>query len=143
MHLPAALRLVALSGLLAGCVSQLVAEPTREGYAADGAVNAEMVEQPDAARYQPVQGSAYLSPQPIRESARPEYPAGLLEQELPSVTLVARIVVSGAGALARAEVIERSHDQPAFEDAVVAAVRTWVFIPQTNGRAVVEAGETR
>ena len=143
MHLPAALRLVALSGLLAGCVSQLVAEPAREGYAADGAVNAEMVEQPDAARYQPVQGSAYLSPQPIRENARPEYPAGLLEQELPSVTLVARMVVSGAGALARAEVIERSHDQPAFEDAVVAAIRTWVFIPQTNGRAVVEAGETR
>ena len=166
MRLHVALSLIALSGLLAGCASRPVPESVREGYASDGAVSAEIVEQPGSARYQPVPGSIYFSPLPTRENATPEYPAGLLAQQLPPITLVARIVVDATGVVERAEVVERSHDQLALEAAVLSAVRMWAFIPlkriagskieplpftqeyrftfmQVNGRAVVETGEAR
>lgn len=149
------------SGVLAGCASQAHKTEPREGYAADGAVSAEIVDRPDAARYQPVVGSSYLGPLPIRENARPEYPSSLLARRLPAAVVVARIVVDGAGAVARAEVVESTSEEPAFRDAVLSAVGSWTFIPlkritgdkveplpftqeyrftfkQLNGRAVVE-----
>ena len=46
---------VVLLSAVAGCASQPAAPPPREGYAADGAVSAEIVETADAdARYQPM-----------------------------------------------------------------------------------------
>lgn len=148
---------------LGGCVSQASRPELREGYAADGAVSAEIVDRPDGARYQPVAGSMYFSPLPIRENAKPEYPAGLLARRLPVAVVVARLVVDGMGAVERAEVIENTSEEPAFRDAVLSAVKGWTFIPlkrvtgdrierlpftqeyrftfkQVNGHAVVESG---
>ena len=147
---------------MAGCASQAHKAELREGYAADGAVSAEIVDRPETSRYQPVPGSTYSSPLPIRENAKPDYPPGLLVQRLPEAAVVVRIIVSGAGVVERAEVIENTSEQQAFGDAVLSAVRTWTFRPlrrvtgdkieplpftqdyrftfkQVNGRAVVES----
>lgn len=155
--------MLAASGVLAGCALQAHKPESREGYAADGAVSAEIIDRPDTARYQPVVGSTYFNPLPIRENAKPVYPVALLEQRLPPVAVVARIIVDGTGAVERAEVIESTSDEPAFRDAVLLAVRSWTFVPlrrvtgdrieplpftqeyrftfkQLNGRAVVEFG---
>lgn len=164
MSFPASTRLLALSGLLSGCALQSPAVfSPGAAYVADGAVSAEIVDTADEnARYQPVPGSSYLDPLPIRENAKPDYPPDLLDRRLPPVTVVVRLVVDGAGAVADARVVDDG-DAPAFGDAVLAAVRSWTFIPlkrvtgsrveplpftqdyrftfrQVNGRAVVESG---
>lgn len=150
--------------LAAGCASSPRAPEPREGYAADGAVSAEIVDAADEdARYQPVPGSSYLSPLPMRENAKPEYPPALLDRRLPPATLVVRLIVDGAGKVADACIVENGGGEAAFADAVLAAVRGWTFFPlkrvtgrqveplpftqdyrftfrQINGRAVVEAG---
>lgn len=150
--------------LAAGCASLPRAPEPREGYAADGAVSAEIVDAADdGARYQPVRGSSYLSPLPMRENAKPDYPLALLDRRLPPATLVVRLIVDGAGKVADARIIENQGGEAAFADAVLAAVRRWTFFPlqrvtgrqveplpftqdyrftfrQVNGRAVVEAG---
>ena len=149
---------------VAGCASQPPAPPPREAYAADGAVSAEIVETADAdARYQPMPGSSYLSPLPLRENARPEYPPALLDRRLPPAEVVVRLIVDGTGQVADARIIENAGAEPAFREAVLAAVRGWSFHPlkrvtgrvveplpftqdyrfvfrQINGRAVVELG---
>jgi TonB family protein len=150
--------------LFAGCASSPRAPEAREGYAADGAVSAEIVDAADGdARYQPMPGSSYLSPLPMRENAKPEYPPALLDRRLPPATLMVRLIVDGAGKVADARIVENGSGEAAFADAVLAAVRGWTFFPlkrvtgrqveplpftqdyrftfrQVNGRAVVEAG---
>lgn len=158
--------MMAACSVLVGCASPVHKPEVHEGYAADGAVSAEIVDRPDASRYQVVAGSTYFNPLPIRENARPAYPAVLLERRLPPVTVVARIVVSDSGAVERADVVESTSDEQAFGDAVLSAVAGWTFIPlkritgdrverlpftqdyrftfrQVNGRAVVEFGDGR
>ncbi|WP_449447342.1 TonB family protein [Thermomonas brevis] len=165
---PAVLRLplaALVSAMLAtGCVSSPRAPEAREGYAADGAVSAEIVDAADGgARYQPMPGSSYLSPLPMRENAKPEYPPALLDRRLPPAMLVVRLIVDGAGKVADARIIENASAEAAFAEAVLAAVRGWTFFPlkrvtgrqveplpftqdyrftfrQVNGRAVVDAG---
>lgn len=165
---PAVLRLplaALVSAMLAtGCASSPRAPEAREGYAADGAVSAEVVDAPDdGARYQPVPGSSYLDPLPMRANAKPEYPPALLDRRLPPATVVVRLIVDGAGKVADARIVETGGSEAAFADAVLAAVRGWTFFPlkrvtgrqveplpftqdyrftfrQLNGRAVVEAG---
>ena len=89
---------VGLLSTLAGCASQPPAPQPREGYAADGAVSAEIVETIDAgARYQPMPGSSYLSPLPVRDNATPEYPPALLDRRLPPAEVVVRLIVDGTG----------------------------------------------
>ena len=84
-------------------------------------------------------------------------------RRLPETTVVARIVVDETGAVARADLVDSSGDEPAFADAVLSAVRGWTFIPlkritgdkverlpftqdyrftfrQVNGRVVVDFG---
>ena len=155
---------VVLLSAVAGCASQPAAPPPREGYAADGAVSAEIVETADAdARYQPMPGSSYLSPLPVRDNAKPEYPPALLDRRLPPAEVVVRLIVDGAGKVADARIIENAGGEPAFAEAVLVAVRGWTFFPlkrvtgrvveplpftqeyrfvfrQVNGRAVVELG---
>lgn len=153
-------------GALAGCASQAHKGESRAGYAADGAVSAEIVDRPETVRYQPVPGSTYSSPSPIRENAKPGYPPALLEKRLQQVAVVARIVVDGTGAVEHAELVENTSDESAFGDAVLSAVRGWIFTPlkritgdrieplpftqdyrftfsQVNGRAVVESAGLR
>jgi TonB family protein len=125
--------------LAAGCASSPHAPEPREGYAADGAVSAEIVDAADEdARYQPVPGSSYLSPLPVRENAKPEYPPALLDRRLPPVTLVVRLIVDGAGKVADARIVENGGGETAFADAVLAAVRGWTFFPlkRVTGRQV-------
>ena len=155
---------LALHCLLAGCASKPPAPPPREGYAAEGAVSAEIVDAAEAdARYHPMPGSSYLSPVPMRENATPAYPPALLAQRLPAVEVVVRVIVDGAGKVADARIIENAGVAPAFGEAVLVAVRGWTFHPlkrvtgrvveplpftqdyrfvfrQRNGRAVVEQG---
>ena len=155
---------VVLLSAVAGCASQPAAPPPREGYAADGAVSAEIVETADAdARYQPMPGSSYLSPLPVRGNAKPEYPPALLDRRLPPAEVVVRLIVDGAGKVADARIMENAGGEPAFAEAVLVAVRGWTFFPlkrvtgrvveplpftqdyrfvfrQVNGRAVVELG---
>ena len=155
---------MALLCLLAACASKPPAAPPRDGYAADGAVSAEIVETADAdARYQPMPGSSYLSPLPVRENARPAYPQALLDRRLPPAEVVVRLIVDGTGKVVDARIIGNAGGEPAFADAVLVAVRGWTFFPlkrvtgrvveplpftqdyrfvfrQLNGRAVVEWG---
>ena len=155
---------VALLCAFAGCASQPPAPPPRDGYAADGAVSAEIVDTADAdARYQPMPGSSYLNPLPVRENAKPEYPSALLDRRLPPAEVVVRLIVDGAGKVADARIVANAGAEPAFAEAVLVAVRGWTFFPlkrvtgrvveplpftqdyrfvfrQLNGRAVVELG---
>lgn len=164
MRFPGSMRLLALSGLLAGCATQSPMTAPGMAYAADGAVSAEIVDAADEdARYQPVPGSSYLSPLPQRANAKPEYPMELLDRRLPPATVVVRLIVDGAGKVADARIVENDGGEAAFAEAVLVAVRTWTFFPlkrvtgrqvealpftqdyrftfrQVNGRAVVEAG---
>ena len=148
---------------LAGCASPAHKLGPREDYAADGAVSADIVDRADAARDQPAAGSTYFNPLPVRENAWPDYPPELLARRLPETTVVARIVVDETGAVARADLVDSSGDEPAFADAVLSAVRGWTVIPlkritgdkverlpftqdyrftfrQVNGRVVVDFG---
>lgn len=159
------LPLLAASGCLATGCSSLSQQAVHDGaYAADGAVSAEIVDAAgEDARYQPVPGSSYLSPLPMRENAKPVYPPALLDHHLPPVMLVVRLIVDGAGKVADARIVENDGGENAFADAVLAAVRDWTFFPlkrvtgrqveplpftqdyrftfrQVNGRAVVETG---
>ena len=160
---PVRFALLATCGALAGCAAQQHKAATREGYAADGTVNAEIVEQADATRYQPMPGSRYDSPLPRYENAKPGYPPSLLARRLPPAAVVVRVIVDATGSVENAEVVENDSSEPAFGDAVLSAVRGWTFIPlkrvtgdrierlpftqhyrftfrQVNGRAVVEYG---
>ncbi len=147
--------------LLAGGCATRPPEAVRQGYAADGAVSAEIVDvADDGARYQPQPGSSYLDPLPKRANAVPVYPPMLLDRRLPPVEVVARLIVDGTGRVETARIIRNDGDA-AFADAVLAAVRGWTFYPlqrvtgrvveplpftqdyrfrfrQENGRAVVE-----
>lgn len=115
---------------LTGCAAAPQKSAARMTYAADGAVSAEIVDAGEAAeRYQPVAGSRYLNPLPMRENPKPEYPAGLLAQQLPPVTVVARLIVDGAGKVSDARIIGNDSNQQAFADAVLVAVRAWTFFP--------------
>lgn len=159
------LLLLAASGCLATGCSSLGRQTMHDrAYAADGAVSAEIVDAPEGnARYQPMPGSSYLSPLPMRENAKPAYPPALLDRRLPPAMLVVRLIVDGAGKVADARIIENASAEAAFAEAVLAAVRGWTFFPlkrvtgrqveplpftqdyrftfrQVNGRAVVEAG---
>lgn len=134
------LLLLAASGCLATGCSSLSQQAVHDGaYAADGAVSAEIVDTADeGARYQPVPGSSYLSPLPMRTNAKPEYPSALLDRRLPPATLVVRLIVDGAGKVADARIVENDGDEHAFADAVLAAVRGWTFFPlkRVTGRQV-------
>lgn len=150
-----------LALLVAGCATQPAPEVARQGYAADGAVSAEIVDvADDGARYQPMPGSSYLNPLPQRANAVPVYPPLLLDRRLSPVEVVAQLIVDGAGKVETARIVRNAGDA-AFADAVLAAVRGWTFFPlqrvtgtkveplsftqdyrfrfrQENGRAVVE-----
>lgn len=150
--------------MAAGCSSVAHEAIHRSAYVADGAVSAEVVDAADGdARYQPMPGSSYLSPLPMRENAKPEYPPALLDRRLPPAMLVVRLIVDGAGKVADARIIENASAETAFAEAVLTAVRGWTFFPlkrvtgrqveplpftqdyrftfrQVNGRAVVDAG---
>lgn len=152
-------------GLMAACASARRQEAGRIGYAADGAVRAEIVEAPATGRYQPVAGSMYFNPLPVRDNVPPEYPPALLARRLPEVVVVARLVVDGDGAVERAQIVDDGGGEPAFRDAVLSAVGRWTFIPlkrvtgdkverlpftqdyrftfrQVDGRAVVESADS-
>ena len=121
---------VVLLSAVAGCASQPIAPPPRDGYAAEGAVSAEIVDSAGAdARYQPMPGSSYLDPLPLRDNATPEYPPALLDRRLPPVEVVVRLIVDGAGKVADARIIENAGGEPAFAEAVRVAVRGWTFYP--------------
>lgn len=125
--------------LFAGCVSSPRAPEAREGYAADGAVSAEIVDvADDGACYQPQPGSSYLSPLPQRANAVPVYPAGLLDRRLPPVEVVVQLVVDGAGKVSAARILGNTGSEAAFDEAVLAAVRGWTFFPlqRITGRTV-------
>ena len=153
--------MIAACGWVSGCASAPRKDAARIAYASDGAVRAEIVDVPSEGRYQAVPGSTYFDPLPIRGNAQPVYPADLLARRLPAMVVVARIVVDGAGAVVRADIVETG-GEPAFGQAVLSAVKDWTFIPlkrvtgdrierlpftqeyrftfsQVNGRAVVES----
>ena len=146
-----------------GCTSapQKTSQSTR--YSADGAVSAEIVDQPSQQRYEILPGEAYFRELPKRENAQPVYPENLLARQLHPVTVVARLIVNSAGVVEKANIVDPLPDQPEFSQAVLSAVQGWTFIPlmrvignkleplpftqdykftfkQINGRAVVVQG---
>jgi len=152
---------MAIICLVAGCAAVPHDDATRIGYAADGAVSGEIVDVASERRYQPAPGSSYLQPSAMRTNAAPVYPPALLDRRLPAAAVVVRIVVGGDGRVESASLLENSAGEPAFADAVLAAVKNWSFAPllrvtgdkaerlpfsqsyrfvfrQVNGRAVVE-----
>lgn len=155
----AALALLAAC-LMASCAS---APPPATTFAADGAVATAIVEPPDARHYEVQPGEQFFRELPRRENVAPVYPPALLDRRLGPVSVVARIVVGASGDVERAAVVDADAADPAFAEAVLAAVRTWTFIPlkrivdnrmeplpftqdyrftftQENGRAVVVQG---
>lgn len=145
-----------------GCASQPTPPTPVMGYAADGAVGAEQVDD-DAStvRYQQAAGSSYLDPVPSKGNSLPVYPAEFLARRLPAVTVVVRLIVDPAGKVSDARILDNAAGEQAFADAVEHAVRSWTFLPlqrvtgrqvqslpftedyrftfrQENGRAVVE-----
>lgn len=149
------------AGLAAGCAS--TPTPPVTAFAADGAVATAIVEPPDARHYEVQPGEQFFRELPRRENRAPVYPPALLDRRLGPVSVVARIVVGASGDVERAAVVDADAADPAFAEAVLAAVRTWTFIPlkrivgnrmeplpftqdyrftftQENGRAVVVQG---
>ena len=155
--------LVALVGLLSGCSSTAERTLPSAGYAADGAVSGEIVDMPSSGRYQVLPGSSYSQPMALQDNRTPEYPHALLDRRLPPVSVVVRLIVGGDGAVEDARILDADDAEPAFAQAVVAAVSGWTFVPlrritgtqseplpfsqeyrftfsQHNGRAVVAGG---
>lgn len=151
---------------MAGCAAHVPVSETRQGFAADGMVSADVVDVEPEDRYPPVSGGRYQLPLDSRENARPAYPPGLLDQQLPPIEIVARIVVDGSGRVERATLVTDTSSEPAFGAAVLAALQDWTFTPllrvtgdkieplpftqdyrfvfrQVNGRAAVEASGIR
>ena len=156
----AALALLAAC-MMASCAS--APSPPATTFAADGAVATAIVEPPDARHYEVQPGEQFFRELPRRENVAPVYPPALLDRRLGPVSVVARIVVGASGDVERAAVVDADAADPAFAEAVLAAVRTWTFIPlkrivdnrmeplpftrdyrftftQQNGRAVVVQG---
>lgn len=146
-----------------GCTSTPENQITKNAFMADGAVSAEIVYKPTSERYEVRPGEQFVRELPKRENARPDYPASLLAKQLYPVSVIARIVVNAAGEVEKARIVESSATIPEFSESVLAAVRTWTFIPlkrvigreieplpftqeyrftfkQENGRAVVIQG---
>ena len=134
-------------------------------FAADGSVSAEIVDEPSNERYEIRAGEQFFRELPKRENAKPVYPAQHLEKQLKPISVVARIIVKETGSIDKAEIVDSSTDLPEFSESVLAAVRTWTFIPlkrvvgnklellpftqayrftfkQENGRAVVVQGSS-
>ncbi|QIL19917.1 TonB family protein [Thermomonas sp. HDW16] len=155
--------LLAAAGALGGCASPAHKAEPHAIYAADGAVSAAIVDVLSEQRYQVVAGTSYLQPIPRRANAKPEYPAALLDRQLPPLEVVVRIVVGGKGTVDRAWLLDGGGGEQAFADAVLRAVQDWTFVPlmqvtgdkaeplpftqdyritfrQVNGRAIVDSG---
>ena len=154
---------VFLTVFATACSSAPKAEKREVGFLADGAVSAEIVDKPSNERYEIRAGEQFFRELPKRENVRPVYPDPLLAKRLDPVSVVARIIVNDIGVVEKAEIIESSTPLTEFSESVLAAVRTWTFIPlkrvvgnkleplpftqeyrftfkQENGRAVVVQG---
>ena len=98
-------------------------------YSADGAVSAEIVYEPSVDRYEIQPGEEYVRELPMRENVQPIYPASQLTKQLDAVSIIARIIVNETGTVDEAEIVEASTDKQEFQEAVLAAVKTWTFVP--------------
>jgi TonB family protein len=118
----------ALVALLAGCATKKAVEPVdpRRG---DVAVHT--IDSPPADTYaEPEKGEAYDSPRPFDQNAAPRYPAELLAQRLPPVSVKVRLIVDESGKVT--DVLALDSDatmNPAFFASTEAAVRSWQFSP--------------
>lgn len=133
------------------------------GYAADGAVGAERVnDDASTVRYQQSPGSSQLDLVPSQGNSLPVYPAERLDRRMPAVTVVVQLIVDAADKVSDVRILDNAGGEQAFADAVEHAVRGWTFLPlqrvlngrhaqslpftenyrftfrQENGRAVVE-----
>ena len=149
-----------------GCATAPERKEQETAFISDGAVSAEIVDKPTNERYEILPGEQFFRELPKQENARPVYPASLLAKQLEPVSIIARIVVNGTGAVESAEIVESSTAIPDFSESVLVAVKTWTFIPlkrvtgskieplpftqdykftfkQENGRAVVLQGSSR
>jgi TonB family protein len=150
----------------AGCASAPEKKEQETSFIFDGAVSADIVDEPTNERYKVLPGEKFFRELPRGENARPVYPASLLAKQLEPVSIIARIVVNGTGEVERAEIVESSTPIPEFSESVLVALRTWTFIPlmrvtgskfeplpftqdykftftQENGRAIVVQGSSR
>ena len=149
--------------LTMGCSSVPKKTANSSAFAADGTVTAEIVDKPTNERYEALPGESFVRELPKSENVRPTYPSSLLAKQLEPVSVIARIIVNGAGDVEAAEIVESSSPAPEFSESVLAAVKTWTFIPlmrvtgnrkeplpfmqdyrftfkQINGRAIVIQG---
>ena len=98
-------------------------------YSADGVVSAEIVYELSVDRYEIQPGEEYVRELPMRENVQPIYPASQLTKQLDAVSIIARIIVNETGTVDEAEIVEASTDKQEFQEAVLAAVKTWTFVP--------------
>jgi TonB family protein len=155
-----------LACLVAGCATTPEETTSQTSFLADGVVAAEIVDKPSSERYEIRPGEQFFSEVPRRENVRPAYPTQLLVERLGPISVTARIVVNASGEVEKAEIVESSAAIPQFSESVLAAVKTWTFLPlkrvvgnkleplpftqdykftfkQENGRAVVVQGSPR
>lgn len=125
-----------------------------------------LLRSPASERYPIESDVTYALPIPQAGNAVPQYPVELLSSRLPPVTVQARLVVGGDGAVTDATIVEGDSIPPGFAQSVLLAVRSWRFNPlkrrkegkvetlpfsqqyaftfrQVNGRAVVESMKSR
>jgi TonB family protein len=152
-----------LTHMGAGCKSVPKKSPTRIDYTSDGNVSAQRLHAPANESYATDSTTTYAGSNPAKDNAVPQYPAGLLSNRLPPVSVSVRVIVDASGAVTDAFVAEGDSVPSEFARAVLTAVRSWRFEPlkrmsegitetlpfsqqyrfvftQVNGRPVVSSG---
>jgi TonB family protein len=71
----------------------------------------------------------WYGPAPMEDHVAPAYPAELLAQKLPAITVRVRLVVDENGIVNDATLLESPPNYPQFFAAVQAAVRQWTYSP--------------
>lgn len=118
----------ALAGLLTGCVAKKPVEPADPRR---GDVAIRTIEQTAAETYPPPdKHESYDSPVPFDESAAPQYPASLLVQHLPPVSIKVRVIVDESGSVTQVSPLDLAATaDPSFFASIDATVRSWKFSP--------------
>jgi hypothetical protein len=135
----------ALAALFIGCAAKKPVEPVdpRRGDVAVRTIDATTAETYPA----PEKGEDYDTPYPFEENGAPLYPAKLLSEHLPPVSVKVRLIVDEGGSVTQVAPLDvAAAGDPSFFDSVEAAVRSWQFSPlvkfgQGSGSAGVLLGQ--
>ena len=114
----------------AGCASQTTKTNPQVSSPNSGTVLGKVVEAAPSDHYNAETGSRFEQPSASPDNALPTYPAELLAQRLPPVSIQIRIVVDGEGRVSESmPITAATTENKPFVGSSVTAVKGWKFSP--------------